>query len=76
MRALTPVRVSGGAWRRDIFKDVEDWDAPIKKKELKVMLEAALQCLISNALLADLYTQMDTDGDEQVTAHGECDMRA
>ena len=32
------------------------------------MLEASLHIIISNAVVRDLFRQIDTDGDESVTA--------
>lgn len=51
-----------------MFKEIKDWDAPIQKKDLKRMLEVSLQTNVSNAVLADLFRQIDTDGDETVSA--------
>ena len=60
--------LSGTEQSEQMFKDVTDWDARIEKKELKKMLESSLQVDVSNGLLLDLFRQVNTDGDEIVSA--------
>lgn len=51
-----------------MFKDVTDWDAPIAKTELQKMMETSLQTEISNQMLTELFRQVNTNGDEAVSA--------
>jgi hypothetical protein len=60
--------LSGTEQSEQIFKDVTDWDARIEKKELKKMLESSLQVDVSNGVLLDLFRQVNTNGDEIVSA--------
>jgi hypothetical protein len=46
-----------------IFKDIKDWDAPIEKPQLKRMLETSMQIEVTDALIGNLFQQIDRSVD-------------